>query len=179
MQFLAFAGKCGGLGASGFADGSAGGFEPGSVTFDLCRDLVDRYVLVSEAEIADAIRWMVRHHHKIIEGAAGVALAACINEQERLAGKTVAVVGARDVAHGIPEDIRVVLVHEPVTVVVQHAVADVRRAGVDLHVEIVAVAVVGVAVDKPHVRIRSSVSRRIVLKVVIGDPNRAVGGHLH
>jgi threonine dehydratase len=74
------------------SDGSAGGFEPGSITFDLCRELVDRYVLVSEAEIADAIRWMVRHHHKIIEGAAGVALAACVKERERLAGKTVAVV---------------------------------------------------------------------------------------
>ena len=74
------------------SDGSAGGFEPGSITFDLCRDLVDRYVLVSETEIADAIRWMVRHHHKIIEGAAGVALAACMKERGRLAGKTVAVV---------------------------------------------------------------------------------------
>jgi threonine dehydratase len=74
------------------SDGSAGGFEPGSVTFDLCREMVDRYVLVSEAEIADAIRWMVRRHHKIIEGAAGVALAACMKERERLAGKTVAVV---------------------------------------------------------------------------------------
>ena len=74
------------------SDGSAGGFEPGSITFDLCRERVDRYLLVSEAEIADAIRWMVRHHHKIIEGAAGVALAACMKEQERLAGKTVAIV---------------------------------------------------------------------------------------
>ena len=74
------------------SDGSAGGFEPGSITFDLCRERVDRYLLVSEAEIADAIRWMVRHHHKIIEGAAGVALAACMKDRERLAGKTVAVV---------------------------------------------------------------------------------------
>lgn len=74
------------------SDGSAGGFEPGSVTFDYCRALVDRYLLVSEAEIADAIRWMVRRHHKIVEGAAGVALAACMKDRDRLAGRTVAVV---------------------------------------------------------------------------------------
>lgn len=74
------------------SDGSAGGCEPGAITFDICRDLVDDYVLISEAEIADAIRWMVDKHHKIIEGAAGVALAACIKALPRFAGKNVAVV---------------------------------------------------------------------------------------
>jgi len=48
--------------------------------------------LISEEEIAAAIRWMVEKHHKIIEGAAGVALAACMKHRERLEGKKVAVV---------------------------------------------------------------------------------------
>jgi len=74
------------------SDGSAGGCEPGAVTFDLCRELVDDYILVSEPEIADAIRWMVEKHHKIIEGAAGVALGAFVKEAERFEGKKVAVV---------------------------------------------------------------------------------------
>lgn len=74
------------------SDGSAGGCEPDSITFPLCRDLVDDYLLVSETEIAAAIRWMAEKHHKIIEGAAGVALAACMKNAERFAGKTVAVV---------------------------------------------------------------------------------------
>ena len=74
------------------SDGSAGGLEPGAVTFDLCRELVDDYVLVSEKEIADAICWMVEHHHKIIEGAAGVALGAFMKSAARFEGKTVAVV---------------------------------------------------------------------------------------
>jgi threonine dehydratase len=74
------------------SDGSAGGCEPDSITFPLCRDLVDDYELVSEAEIGAAVRWMVEKHHKIIEGAAGVALAACMKNRERFAGKTVAVV---------------------------------------------------------------------------------------
>jgi threonine dehydratase len=74
------------------SDGSAGGCEPGAVTFDLCRELVDDYILVSEAEIADAIRWMADKHHKIIEGAAGVALGAFMKQTSRFEGKKVAIV---------------------------------------------------------------------------------------
>jgi len=74
------------------SDGSAGGCEPGAITFDLCRELVDDYILVSEEEIADAIRWMADKHHKIIEGAAGVALGAFMKEPGRFEGKKVAIV---------------------------------------------------------------------------------------
>ncbi len=74
------------------SDGSAGGCEPDSITFPLCRDVVDDYLLISENEIAAAIRWAVEKHHKVIEGAAGVALAACMKHRERFTGKKVAVV---------------------------------------------------------------------------------------
>ena len=74
------------------SDGSAGGFEPGSITFPICREKVDDFILASEKEIAQAIRWAVEKHHKIIEGAAGVALAAFMKNRERFAGKAVAVV---------------------------------------------------------------------------------------
>ena len=74
------------------SDGSAGGCEPGSITFDLCRQGVDDYTLVTETEIANAIRWMADKHHKIIEGAAGVALASFMKQAERFAGKKVAIV---------------------------------------------------------------------------------------
>jgi threonine dehydratase len=74
------------------SDGSAGGCEPDSITFPLVRDLVDDYLLISEKDIADAIRWTAEKHHKIIEGAAGVALAACMLNRERFAGKKVAVI---------------------------------------------------------------------------------------
>ena len=36
------------------SDGSAGGLEEGSITFELCRELGDEYVLVSEDEIKKA-----------------------------------------------------------------------------------------------------------------------------
>lgn len=74
------------------SDGSAGGLEPGSITFDICRQLVKDYVLVSKDEIASAIRWMGKHHQKIIEGAAGVALAAFLKQPERYKDRTVVIV---------------------------------------------------------------------------------------
>jgi len=74
------------------SDGSAGGCEPGAITFDLCMELVDDYILQTETQIADAIRWMADKHHKIIEGAAGVALGAFMNNAERFRGKKVAIV---------------------------------------------------------------------------------------
>ena len=69
------------------SDGTAGGVEPGSITFPLCRDLVDRYVAVSEAEIAEALRTFLAQHHMLIEGAAAVALAAMLKVKDRIAGK--------------------------------------------------------------------------------------------
>ena len=58
------------------SDGTAGNVEPGSITFPLCRDLIDELVLVSEAEIAAAMRDVMLADHMVIEGAAGVAVAA-------------------------------------------------------------------------------------------------------
>lgn len=74
------------------SDGTAGGLEPGSVTFDLARELIDECILVSEAEIADAIRFVLVEHHLVIEGSAGVAVAAYRKTAARHAGKTVAIV---------------------------------------------------------------------------------------
>lgn len=74
------------------SDGTAGGVEAGAITFELCRALVDRYVQLSETEIRDATRWVIEHHHALVEGAAGVAVAGCLREKERLAGRDVAIV---------------------------------------------------------------------------------------
>ncbi|GJQ13679.1 hypothetical protein GpartN1_g5470.t1 [Galdieria partita] len=65
------------------SDASAGGVEPGSITFSLCQQYVDDYVLVSEEEISENIRYMVDKHKKIVEGAAAVAIAACRKDRQR------------------------------------------------------------------------------------------------
>ena len=74
------------------SDGSAGGLEPDSITFPICREVVDECLLVSEPEIAEGIRFAAHHHHKIIEGAAAVTIAALKRYRERFAGATVVLV---------------------------------------------------------------------------------------
>jgi threonine dehydratase len=57
------------------SDGTAGGVEAGAITFELCRDIIDDSVLVSEDEIRHHMRHYLLHEHQLIEGAAAVALA--------------------------------------------------------------------------------------------------------
>ena len=71
------------------SDGSAGGFEPDSITFPLCRQLVNDFVLISEDEIKETIRLVIRHHQKLIEGAAAVAVAPLLQEPERFRDQTI------------------------------------------------------------------------------------------
>jgi threonine dehydratase len=73
------------------SDGTAGGIEPGAITFGLCRRLVDEFVLVSEAEIAAAMRQFIDFEHQLIEGAAGVAVASMMKQGEALGGQKVVV----------------------------------------------------------------------------------------
>ncbi|MFX1508465.1 MAG: threonine/serine dehydratase [Promethearchaeota archaeon] len=63
------------------SDGSAGGIEPDSITFELCQRYVDHYILVNEEKIAHAIRLMLEEHRMVIEGAAGVTVAAFLKEK--------------------------------------------------------------------------------------------------
>ncbi|MBS0392985.1 MAG: pyridoxal-phosphate dependent enzyme [Proteobacteria bacterium] len=73
------------------SESTAGGVEEGSITFDLCREVVDRAELVSEDDILEAMR----HGHARgwdMEGASGVALGAYFKNAHRYVGKTVAVV---------------------------------------------------------------------------------------
>ncbi|MGO1118694.1 threonine/serine dehydratase [Rhodovibrionaceae bacterium A322] len=74
------------------SDGSAGGVEPGALTFPLCQQVIDRHVLVTEQEVAAAMRDMAASENFIIEGAAGVALAAALKTAGDYEGKKVAVV---------------------------------------------------------------------------------------
>lgn len=73
------------------SESTAGGLEDGSVTFPLCQNLIDDYVLVSEEEIQSALRLLIEQERWLVEGAAGVALAALLKEQTRFAGQTVVV----------------------------------------------------------------------------------------
>jgi threonine dehydratase len=71
------------------SDATAGGVEPGSVTLDLCRRSVDRSLLISEDDIALAVRDLVGQHKILVEGAAGAVLAGYRQLSEELRGKSV------------------------------------------------------------------------------------------
>ncbi len=73
-------------------DGSAGAFERDAITYPLCRDLVDEFLLAEEKEISAGIRWALDHERKLIEGAAAVAIAPLLREPERWEGQTSLVV---------------------------------------------------------------------------------------
>ena len=74
------------------SDGSAGGIEPDAITFGICQEVIDECILVSEDEIKEAIRLVFDAHKKIIEGAAGVAVASLIKEAVRFQGSTVVII---------------------------------------------------------------------------------------
>jgi len=65
------------------SDGSAGGFEEDSITYDICKHLVDDFFLVSEDEIKRGIKTILTKHSKLIEGAAGVAVASFMQNVEQ------------------------------------------------------------------------------------------------
>ena len=74
------------------SDGSAGNIEPKAITFTICRDYVDDYILVSEEEIKNAILFILEKHHIIIEGAAAVAVASFFKRKHWLSVKDVVLV---------------------------------------------------------------------------------------
>lgn len=73
------------------SDGSAGGFEEGSITFPLCQELIHDWTLVSEHEIKQAMRLVLDTHHKVIEGSAGVAVASYLKRKDEFTGKSVVI----------------------------------------------------------------------------------------
>lgn len=74
------------------SESTAGGLEPGSVTLEICSRVIDSSILVSEAEILDAMRRVRALKGWGIEGAAAVAVAAFLKNAGRYKGKRVAVV---------------------------------------------------------------------------------------
>ncbi|XP_050719355.1 L-threonine ammonia-lyase-like isoform X2 [Eriocheir sinensis] len=74
------------------SDATAGGVIKDAVTVPMCQEFVDQWVLVDEEQIAEAICYCLKEHKKVIEGAAGVALAAFRKVSAAYVGKNVAVV---------------------------------------------------------------------------------------
>ncbi len=74
------------------SDGTAGGIDHDSITFEICKNLIDDYVLTSEEEILGGMRLVLKHHHQVIEGSAGVAVAAILQQKEKFRKKKIAAI---------------------------------------------------------------------------------------
>lgn len=74
------------------SDGSAGGIEPGSITFDMCKDLIDDFVLLTEDEIKAAIKLCLEKHNMLVEGAGALSVAAFLKSKERFKHKNVVLI---------------------------------------------------------------------------------------
>lgn len=88
------------------ADGTAGGIEPGSLTFDICREAVDDYILVSESDIKTAIRHMIEQHQMLIEGAAALSVACLLKDKTRFKNKqTVLIISGKKITSQLLKEI--------------------------------------------------------------------------
>lgn len=74
------------------SDGTAGGIEPDSITFELCQHILSDTCLVTEAEIKAAMRLLAQTDRWMVEGAAGVAVASLLKQAPLYQGQAVAVV---------------------------------------------------------------------------------------
>ncbi len=80
------------------ADSLGGGIGlENSVTFPLCRDLLDDVLLLTEAEIAAGIRHAAEAEGEIVEGAGAVGIAAILAGKVVLSGPTVVIVSGGNI----------------------------------------------------------------------------------
>lgn len=75
-----------------YAEGLHGGLEEGSVTYEICRDLIDSWIILEEDAILEAIGFMFHSQHMLVEGAAAVGPAAVMTDPVRFKEKRVGVV---------------------------------------------------------------------------------------
>ena len=75
------------------ADSLGGGIGlDNQITFNITQNLVDEFILVSETEIAQAIRHAYWQERQIIEGSGAVCLAALLSQKVKPEGNTIACV---------------------------------------------------------------------------------------
>ena len=75
-----------------FSDGTAGGLEDDTITFPICQQLVDEWVDISEVDIARGVVAMIDDHHQLVEGSAGMAIAAATQYATNQPGRRIVAV---------------------------------------------------------------------------------------
>ncbi|MEJ7838823.1 MAG: pyridoxal-phosphate dependent enzyme [Thermomicrobiales bacterium] len=88
------------------ADGLSGNIEPGSITVDILRHHGTRLIHVDDALLRDTVRWLIRHHGLVVEGA-GAAAVAALRSDESLSRdrETIVILSGKNIAHHVLLDI--------------------------------------------------------------------------
>ena len=74
------------------SDATAGGVEPGAVTFELCQQVVDQSLVIGEDAIKQGMLELMSRHRMMVEGAAGLALAGLVESKAQWQAKRVVVI---------------------------------------------------------------------------------------
>lgn len=74
------------------ADSVSGSVSANSITIDLCKALIDYWVLVEEQDISAAMRYLFFEHRIVSEGAGALAVAAYLKEFERFKDRSSALI---------------------------------------------------------------------------------------
>lgn len=75
-----------------YAEGLHGGLEQGSITFELCKEIIDNWIILNEETIKKGIKFMLHEHNMIVEGAAAVGPAAILENPSRFKDKKIGIV---------------------------------------------------------------------------------------
>jgi len=75
-----------------YAEGLHGGIEKNAITFEICKEVIDDWAILSEDDILDAIKFMLHECHMLVEGAGAVGIAALLSNPTRYFGKKVGVI---------------------------------------------------------------------------------------
>jgi threonine dehydratase len=87
------------------ADGLAGNVERDTITLGLLRQHARDVVLVEEAEIADAMRWLLLNERVVVEGAGAVGVAALLSGRLTVDAPVCVVLTGRNVATTVMQQI--------------------------------------------------------------------------
>jgi len=71
------------------ADTCAGGVDPDSITLELLQEYADQIVLLTEQEIAEAIRILFEHHRLVVEGSGALSVGGFLKLKDSFKGKKV------------------------------------------------------------------------------------------
>ncbi|MEM7513392.1 MAG: pyridoxal-phosphate dependent enzyme, partial [Bacteroidota bacterium] len=72
--------------------GTAGGIEEDAITYAYCRNIVDEWLVIPEESIRESLIWMLQYQQLLLEGAAGLTVAACLAQEEVVKNKKVVLI---------------------------------------------------------------------------------------